>query len=838
MKWPRLATALLLGLLALAPAAPAQDTPPAGAGTPPAGPAAPANPAAPQAPLTPDAPAAPATTDLPPEKQGPAVKEKESRVTYQTIQSWKQGETRVTVLLGNTELIQAGTYLRADSLVGWSQEKPPAPEPETDAAGEPPGAADKEEKILFDEVYAEGNVRLIRRGGEQIESDQVYLNFREHTGEAIHSLIRQTTEKKGTTVVIRAEKVRQIDRERFVADNAEISQCDFGDPHVSLQVKRIDFRRDEARGGKASFAHLIPQTSGFPLLYIPYYWFRIGQSYPLRAVSISQSSQFGHVVRTDWGLALKRKVLDENGKPVLDKDGTPKTKKWGDLLLNVDYLEKRGIGAGIDLDLEVDRTTGYLNSYYIHDDGPDASRSFDQQFLPQAQEDRGRLRLFSRTQVTDKLRFDAELSFLSDRFFLPEFFKREFQEGKEQETYGYLRYVDGNFGGTLDAKVKINEFLEEVEYLPRIGARWIGQPLVEEKLYYTTLNELAYVRFNPDIAGDARLFESVRFDTYHELSYPLSAGPVQVLPFVGGRVTAYDEDASGNGPLNRFLASAGVRCYLQANRVFDVESPGLGLHGLRHITSLDVRPTANFGSSERFQDLHNFDTVDAADDFAEVALEWRHRFQTQRLRRSADGKEAYQTLEFLSTGLEVEYYPDPGRDTSAVRPQNFLYPMNWITSTPEVGGGFDQNEWSNLHWDATFTPDLPYSASTEVEWNPQNGKVESWTSGVTANPAGWITVGVSNHYIRGLTSAVIASVSWQASDKWYVRAQESFDFEKNAFLKHSISFARDVHDFDAELFVHIDRGTDDLTAGFAITPRVNGKSRSKIINGVGYDRTP
>ncbi|MBI5368609.1 MAG: hypothetical protein HZA54_16355 [Planctomycetes bacterium] len=783
------------------------------------------------------APAAP-PADLPPEKSGPAVKGKESRITYQKIQSWKHAEQRVTVLLGNVELFQAGTYLRAESMVGWSRDTSTNGGPLPVGAPGPASAPDAgaAEKVLFEEIYAEGNVRLVRENGEQVECNQVYLNFREHTGMSLDTVVRQTSEKKGATVVIRAEKVRQLDAQRFVADDAEISQCDYGDPHLSLQVKRIDFKRDDAGGGRATFTHLIPQTSGFPLLYFPYYWFKVGQSYPLRSVGFSQSSQFGHTIRSDWGIELRRRVRDAEGNYVKESDGDYKSKKWGDILVSLDWMEKRGIGLGADLQYQVGKNDGFITSYYINDNGPDPDRPFDRQFLPMEQKDRARMRLFNRYALSDKLRLDTEISYITDRFFLPEYFKREFQEGKEQETYAYLRWLDGNFGATLEAKAKLNDWQTQVEYLPRLGARWIAQPLLEDRLYYTTLDELSYVRYNPDERSGSDLLEDVRFDTYHELSYPLAAGPVSIYPFAGGRFTSVDENAAGDAAVSRFLGSAGVRLFAQAHRAFDLDSSALGLHGLRHIMSFDARPTVNFAATEHFTDLRIYDAVDEPDNFAEVALEWRHRLSTRRTRPGPDGKPVEVSHEFLSTGFEIEYYPDPGRDTAAPRPQNYLYPMNWITHAPDAKADFDQLEWSNLFWDAAFTPDLPFSIATEVEWNPQNGKTESWVSGVTATPAPWISVNLSSHYLRGVTRAVSATVDWQASEKWSVSATESFDFQVNQFTQHSVSFRRDVHDFLAELFLHIDRGTGDVTAGFAVTPLVPSRKRGRIMRSVGYDR--
>src|SRR5205085_2576977 len=78
-----------------------------------------------------------------------------------------------------------------------------------------------------------------------------------------------------------------------------------------------------------------------------------------------------------------------------------------------------------------------------------------------------------------------------------------------------------------------------------------------------------------------------RFDTRHELSMQLHAGPVSITPFLVGRFTAYDdnfETYSGKTDTSRAWAAEGVTLSTEITRVdHSVESRLLDLHRIRHI---------------------------------------------------------------------------------------------------------------------------------------------------------------------------------------------------------------------------------------------------------------
>ena len=81
-----------------------------------------------------------------------------------------------------------------------------------------------------------------------------------------------------------------------------------------------------------------------------------------------------------------------------------------------------------------------------------------------------------------------ELSYLSDRGFLEEFFESEFDNGKEQETLLHLKKQRANWAFTALAQTRLMDFTTATERLPDLGFFVVGQPLWGQMLTYDGFN--------------------------------------------------------------------------------------------------------------------------------------------------------------------------------------------------------------------------------------------------------------------------------------------------------------------------------------------------------------
>ncbi len=746
-----------------------------------------------------------------------------TEIGYQTIESWMEGDVRITVLLGNVELRQEGMLLRADSIVGWNDEAASkAREEAANQAGVKPPS-----DPVFDEFYAEGFVRLVREF-EVLEADQMYFDLLSNTGLVLETTIRTIDSKNKLPLVVRARELRQLDQRRFIAEGAQITTCDFGDPHLQVRVGKVEFERDRS-GGKAAFKSVSAEAGSIPFFFLPFYWTRLGQAYPLRSVSYSNSGRLGHVIRTDWGFDIRKTVRDASGELVRDEEGNTKKKKWGDVLFNLDYMTKRGPAAGVDLDYGWENYSGWIDAYYVNDEGAGHHSDLDDRVSDPGSHNRWRLKGFHRHELAPGWRADLEYSGQSDRFFLEEFFEKEFQEGKSQETYAYLRHLHENMGATFFGNFRRNEFQNQNEYHPQLAFHWISEPIANTGVYYTNRSELANVKSRYDDQLDRDSDRIWRFDSYHELSRPFDLGAVQVAPFVAGRYTGFEEDLDRQDGVDRVIGTAGVRAFTQIHRAYDTKWAALGLNGLRHIASLDLRYTNNFESSKDHHELISFDSVDSADAFEELFVELRQRFQTHR-----EGSDA--VFEFLDLGISAEYYPDERRDVREANAQNFLYPMAWIPVAPAEDGDFQRRNWSNLFLDATFTPDAPFALRWDMEYNQYGEGVEVDHVFLDVFPSKKLKITFGHNFVEGVTSALSLGVKWQATEKWKIAWEEQYDFERGVFLSSRLGLTRDMHDFQIEVYADLDEGKDDYTVGFMVAPAKKLRGRESFLDSYGYSR--
>jgi hypothetical protein len=435
---------------------------------------------------------------------------------------------------------------------------------------------------------------------------------------------------------------------------------------------------------------------------------------------------------------------------------------------------------------------------------------------------RGRLRGFQRVDnfLYPRLRLDTEFSYLSDRDFLQEYFDREFKEGKEQETYAYLRLNQNNQGLSLLERTRMNDFQNQVEYLPRLSYSLLKQPLLtlgqKYTLYFSDLTEVVNrrLRLDEDL-NQADTPRNARFDTYNEITLPfhLPLG-VSLTPFLAGRYTAYEEGLLEEDYTDRWVGTDGLRLFTQFYRIFNTTSPSLGLNQIRHSISFDARYTNNSVVTTSPTKLIQFDSTDRLDRFTEYYLEIRNRFGTQVTENGAG-----LFRDFLTIGAAVEYYPDAQRDTTQANTANYLYPLNWIVLAPDRHQQYPQRDFSNIYFDLGFTPQSLFSIYLDGQYNGERRRTEIFNASLNVNPyPGWST-SLSQRYSFNNTNATGLALTCSPIEKWQVSISEQYDFRADAFTNRSYTFRRDLHEFYLDFIVSIDAGKNEKSFNIMFTPK-------------------
>ncbi len=413
----------------------------------------------------------------------------------------------------------------------------------------------------------------------------------------------------------------------FVGTNAGITTDDSEHPNFWFRGEKTTIYPDD----KVVFNHLRVFVGDTPVFWFPYL------SQPLDA---ELGYHFIPGTRSTWGpFLLNTYGVMLGGKT--DPDTGEKTDQWLLSRWHFDIRTSRGIGTGVDLaDTRSDEKNGEISgfgAYYLNDLDPSATRSG----IPRGfvNEDRYKLQLKHRwTPDFEKdvnWRIDANLTDLSDRYYLEDFEKERYRTDPEPDnTVGIYRRDDQSLLSVL-MRMRVNDFYRSDTRLPEITydrarAPWFGLPVLHEGT--TSLGYLGE-QADPTVAaildplsgldasdpaaqrllaqlsgyerslaqsmlalppGDRRREEIrtqlldpgfLRFHTYQELSMPMMLGGVLSLtPQVGFGYLRYGDVEGPISSMDRTQLHGGVEASLKFTKdLGPYQNSCWGIDGFKHV---------------------------------------------------------------------------------------------------------------------------------------------------------------------------------------------------------------------------------------------------------------
>src|SRR5262249_39186160 len=250
---------------------------------------------------------------------------------------------------------------------------------------------------------------------------------------------------------------------------------------------------------------------------------------PLESANFGYNRIFGAVVSTTFN------VYD-----VLGLDPVPGT-RWR---LDADYLSQRGPALGTNFDYtlkeffgEPARVSGFVKAYGIWDHGQDilgGGRGTNDNH-PE-----GRGRFLWRQNVQDLpegFSLQSQVAALSDRNFLEQYYKPEFDLDINQETFVYLKQQQNNWAWTFLTEPKLTRnWVTETEWLPRADGYLLGQSLFD-LFTYNAWASAGYARLRttdqppPPIEITDRTTNTGRLDLTQDLSLPFTLGAFRLVPY-------------------------------------------------------------------------------------------------------------------------------------------------------------------------------------------------------------------------------------------------------------------------------------------------------------------
>jgi lipopolysaccharide export system protein LptA len=517
-------------------------------------------------------------------------------------------------------------------------------------------------------IYLQGNV-ILSRGDRRIRASELYYDFENDRALILDAVMSAVVPDRNIPIYVRAKQVRQLSTTDYVAKNAIITTSEFHTPHLHIGASEVRLTdaalRDQSgqitgiESGKYQMRDTTLNLEGVPIAYWPYVAgdFRRGDT-PLNNIRMGYSEDFGATVETRWYLF---NLLGMEQPPGVDG------------FLRLDYYSKRGPAVGVDFDYQTDNAFGLVRSYYIYDHGTDNLGPYRNGDFPSP--DRGRALIRHRQILPDGWELTLEASYISDANFLEEYFRPEFQEGKEQETLLYLKKQQDNWAFTTLAQWRILDWLTQTEHLPDLGFHWVGQPLAQVLNYYNE-SHIGMVRYRADdrrFFNYNRLFDNTsstgevfRTETRNEIDMPMkfSAVNLNLVPYAVGRA-GYWSDSPHDGGVDRIFGMAGIRAGTQFWRLFEnAVSRILDVNGVRHIVSPEI--TA-WGSADDLasRDLTPFDQgIETIDDFSGTSIALRQRWQTKRGGPSdAGGSGQWRKVDWIRFDVELNLFSNSPSDT-------------------------------------------------------------------------------------------------------------------------------------------------------------------------------
>jgi len=522
--------------------------------------------------------------------------------------------------------------ISADRLVIWTQGSA-----QPDLGG---GVAATPDTPL--ELFMEGNV-IFRQGQRVVEAANMFYDVPRSSGVITGATVLTPVDNYSGYVRLRADVLRQVDRSRFVAQQSGLTSSRLGVPSWEFRSRELVFTDEQVPLPGPFGETIIDPATGEPRVEhqqfitsrgntvtvggVPVLWWPVLASnaekptFYINNAQLKNDQIFGTQVLTSW-----------DAFQVFGWRRPPEGVDWN---FDLDWLSLRGPGGGTSLLYNRPDflglgtpASGDLDAWFVGDAGIDNLGLFRRDLIYPGYPDRtfrGRSFWRHRQDVGGGWQARGTAGWISDMNFLEEFYEAEWEEGYEQRTWLDLRRPIENRELRFLASVRVNQFLTQSEWWPRVDHYWLGQPLLRDSLTWYQHTGLSYVRQGlPEapIPGQGNQFWTLlpyeanvigeRLATRHEIDLPFQAGPVKLVPYALGELAHWGE-VLDDAPLSRAYGQVGIRSSLPLWTADDtVESQLWNVHGLAHKVVFE----AEFGYTQATQNVQQFPLYDQLDDDA------------------------------------------------------------------------------------------------------------------------------------------------------------------------------------------------------------------------------
>ncbi|NJK92246.1 MAG: LPS-assembly protein LptD [Blastochloris sp.] len=545
------------------------------------------------------------------------------------------------------------------------------------------------------ELMAKGNVRIFAQSKIYRGEFLTYNLDSQQVSSSEFRLVQDRIYAYGAKVETPSSKEILVNQGVMAFENRE-------NPSYSLKANTIEIYPDD----RVVFRNVAVYIGTVPVFWFPYVAAPLDKQNDSFNLSAGSSSRLGAYVIAGYTVALDP--------------------RWT-VTPYAAYYSRRSVGGGVNVEFDPrpgDR--GQFRSFYIADDSPDIGfPSTNRPVIPE--EKRYRFDYKHKYQLSPEFNTTADLNIWSDRNVTEDFFRDEFRRDQQPDNYVDMLYYDPNFTASVLARAQVNNLFETVERKPEFKLEFKRQSFFNTFLSYE--GESSVVNFKRDFDRDDRLsgpdYGAVRYDSFHQLSYPRQyLGWLSLTPRAGMRGTIYTEN---NNPLGddpggdegRLAFNAGLEASFKVSKTWsDIKNPGLGIDGIRHVfqpfadysympdTNLDPLEFRGFDEripSTKLQPTYfsSFNSIDSIDRQNTLRPGVRNKIQTKR-----DGR----NWDLVDWALYTQANFAPSREMGVLSNDTLSHvynevafkPLPWLTANHYSALGFDNDEFTEINNDVTW----------------------------------------------------------------------------------------------------------------------------------------
>jgi hypothetical protein len=723
------------------------------------------------------------------------------------------------------------------------------------------------------EFYLSGNVVIrsqTRQDAAALRADEVYYDVDRHVAVAHNAdLELKPIPRPGKPVLFtdpihfRAEVLQQLAENDFKGYRAEIFSSRLpSDPGLKVYVQEATLENKEVPKTSIFGRQFINRQTGLPeteterliksrnvflevdnipIFYTPYLQGDANDPLgPLQSINFGYNkAQFGFVFSAIFN------VYD-----LLGLEPVPGT-SWK---TDVDYFSRRGPAVGTDFNYNgkdlfgvPGKSVGEIKVFGINDTATDVLGGGRGELEPHP-ESRGRFFWKHYGELPDDFTLNFQISALSDKNFLEQYFKNEFDLERNQETFIYLKQQRDNWAWTVLTEEGIRNWVTETSWLPRADGYLLGQPLLDW-FSYNVHASAGYGRLRttdvppPPYLNTDVTQSTARLDLIQELSVPFTLGPIKVVPYAVLDLTYYTHGLSDQD-VDRVYAAGGVRASMPLTRLYpDVHSEFWNLDGINHkivlstnyyvahsdtpFTQLPQLDRLNDDASDQsLRDIHpleplfvpgtawaflktspEFDpqnyairrllmtAVDTLDSIEELQMDIRQRLQTKR---GYPGQE--HIIDWMTLDLSATYFPKANRDNFGESFGFLTYDWTW-----NIG---DRTALVSSGW-----------------FDPLSDGTRVFNIGAYLNRTDRTNFYIGYREIDPINSqALTGTVNYVISPRYAISATATYDFG-NQIQSNSISFTRMGSDLQVTLGLGYNSTLSTFSFTFEIFPNLIPENR-------------